>query len=94
MEIKLEQSASKGAFFIEENGQRQAEMTFSKAGDTTLIIDHTEVSDVLKGKNAGKQLVAFAVNYARQNNLKIIPLCPFTKAMIDKNKEYQDVLKK
>ena len=94
MEIQTEQSSSKGSFYIEENGKRLAEMTFSKAGDTTLIIDHTEVSDVLRGKNVGKQLVAFAVDYARKNNLKIIPLCPFTKAVIDKTKEYQDVLKK
>ncbi|HEU5292646.1 MAG TPA: GNAT family N-acetyltransferase [Cyclobacteriaceae bacterium] len=94
MQIKFEESASKGSFFVEENGQRLAEMTFSKAGDTTLIIDHTEVSDVLRGKNVGKQLVAFAVDYARKNNLKIIPLCPFTKSVIDKTPEYQDVLKK
>lgn len=94
MDIKFEQTESKGAFFVEENGKRLANMSFSKAGDTTLIIDHTEVSDTLKGKNVGKQLVAAAVDYARKNNLKIIPLCPFTKAVIDKTKEYQDVLKK
>ena len=93
MEIKFEESASKGAFFVEENGERLAGMYFSKAGDTTLIIDHTDVSDALRGKNVGKQLVAYAVDYARKNNLKIIPLCPFTKAVIDKTKEYQDVLK-
>ena len=93
MEIKFEQTESKGAFFVEENGQRLATMSFSKAGDTTLIIDHTEVSDVLRGKNVGKQLVAAAVDYARKNKLKIIPLCPFTKSVIDKTKEYQDVLK-
>jgi predicted GNAT family acetyltransferase len=94
MEIKFEESGSKGAFFVEENGQRLANMSFSKAGDTTLIIDHTEVSDALRGKNVGKQLVAAAVDHARRNNLKIIPLCPFTKATIDRTKEYQDVLKK
>jgi predicted GNAT family acetyltransferase len=93
MEIQFEESASKGAFYVEVNGQRLANMSFSKAGDTTLIIDHTEVSDALRGKNVGKQLVAAAVDHARKNNLKIIPLCPFTKATIDKTQEYQDVLK-
>lgn len=94
MEIKFEESGSKGSFFVDENGQRLANMSFSKAGDTTLIIDHTEVSDALRGKNVGKQLVAAAVDHARKNNLKIIPLCPFTKATIDRTKEFQDVLKK
>ena len=92
MEIKFEQSDSKGAFYVEENGQRLATMTISKAGDKTLIIDHTEVSDVLRGKGAGKQLVSAAVDYARKNNIKIIPLCPFAKSVFDKVKEFQDVL--
>ena len=94
MEIKFEQSETKGAFYVEENGVRLANMSFSRAGDHTIIIDHTDVSDALRGKNVGKQLVATAVDYARKNNLKLIPLCPFTKSVIDKVKEYQDVLKK
>ena len=92
MDIKLELTGNKGAFFIEENGKRIAEMTFSKAGDTRIIIDHTEVSDVLRGKGAGKQLVSAAVDYARKNNIKIIPLCPFAKSVFDKVKEFHDVL--
>jgi len=92
LEIKLEQSATKGSFYVEENGQRLATMTFSKAGDSLIIIDHTEVSDSLRGKNVGKQLVAAAVEHARKNNLKIIPLCPFAKSVFDGVKKYQDVL--
>lgn len=94
MEIKFEQVGSKGSFFIEENNQRLAEMTFSMAGETLMIIDHTEVSDALRGKNVGKQLVAAAVNYAREKNIKILPLCPFAKSVFDKIAEYNDVLKK
>ncbi|HEY3405987.1 MAG TPA: GNAT family N-acetyltransferase [Ohtaekwangia sp.] len=77
MQIKLEESENKGAFYIEENGVRLAQMTFSKAGASRIIIDHTDVSDALRGKGAGKQLVSAAVDHARKKNLKIIPLCPF-----------------
>lgn len=92
MNILFEQSSSKGAFFIVENNQRLAEMTFSKAGDKLIIIDHTDVSDQLRGKGAGKQLVAAAVAYAREKNLKILPLCPFAKSVFNKVTEFQDVL--
>ena len=94
MQIHLDQSASKGVFFVEENGERLARMTFSKAGDHLIIIDHTEVSDALRGKNVGKQLVTGAVAYARKNNLKILPLCPFAKSVFEKVTEFQDVLSK
>jgi len=92
MNILFEQSSSKGAFFIVENNQRLAEITFSKAGDKLIIIDHTDVSDQLRGKGAGKQLVAAAVAYAREKNLKILPLCPFAKSVFNKVTEFQDVL--
>ena len=92
MQIQHEQSGSKGAFYVAENGTRLAEMTYSKAGDAMIIIDHTEVSDALRGKGAGKQLVGAAVDHARKNNLKILPLCPFAKSVFEKVKEFQDVL--
>jgi len=92
MEIKFEEGATKGAFYHEENGERLAELTFSKAGDKLLIIDHTEVSEKLKGKGAGKQLVDAAVVYARSKGIKILPLCPFAKSVFDKTPEFKDVL--
>lgn len=92
MEIKFEESESKGAFYIEESGKRVAEMTISKAGGNILIIDSTHVDDALRGKNAGKQLVEAAVKHARDHQYKIIPLCPFAKSVFEKVKDYQDVL--
>jgi predicted GNAT family acetyltransferase len=93
LEIKFQQTGAKGSFYVEEDNKRLAEMAFSRAGDSILIIDHTEVSDVLRGKNVGKQLVAAAVDYARKNNIKILPLCPFAKSVFERVKEYGDVLK-
>ncbi|NOT74349.1 MAG: N-acetyltransferase [Cyclobacteriaceae bacterium] len=92
MEIKLEQSETRGAFYIEQEGKRVAFMEFSKAGNDRIIISHTQVDNVLRGKNAGKQLVAAAVEHARKNNIKIVPLCPFARSVFDKVKEYSDVL--
>lgn len=91
MNIQQEESGTKGAFFIEEEGNRVAEMTYSKAGETKIIIDHTEVSDSLRGKGAGKQLVMAAVDYARKNNKRIIPLCPFARSVFQRVPEIKDV---
>jgi len=92
MNIEQTEHESKGAFIIQDNNQCLAEMTYSRAGDTLMIIDHTEVSDALRGKGAGKQLVSAAVNYARENNIKILPLCPFAKSVFDRTTEFSDVL--
>lgn len=92
MDIQHKTGTSKGSFFIEEDGEVQAKITYSKAGDTKIIIDHTQISDELRGENIGKALVKHAVSYARENQLKVIPLCPFAKSVIERDKSLQDVL--
>ena len=48
MNILHDQSDTKGVFYIEQNGLKVAEMTYSKNGDYRIIIDHTEVSESQK----------------------------------------------
>lgn len=93
MLIQHQQQGSKGSFFVQEGDKRLAEMTYSMIGNETMIIEHTEVDDVLRGKNVGYQLVHTAVEYARANNMKIIPLCPFAKSVFVKKEEFADVWK-
>jgi predicted GNAT family acetyltransferase len=91
MDIQQDNSEKGGSFYIDQNGERLAEMTYVWAGPSQLIINHTEVSDKLRGMGAGKQLVTAAVNYAREKGIKIIPLCPFAKSVFDKITDFADV---
>ncbi|MEP2668178.1 MAG: GNAT family N-acetyltransferase [Cyclobacteriaceae bacterium] len=90
MEIQHKETETKGSFYIGE--PVLAEMTYSKAGDNLIIIDHTEVGEELKGKGVGLQLVKAAVEFARNKKIKILPLCPFAKSVFDKKEELRDVL--
>lgn len=92
MEINQSEEGRKGKFFIQIDGQELAQMTYVWAGDDRIIIDHTEVDEKLKGKSAGKLLLAKAVAFAREKHIKILPLCPFAKSVFDKTPEYNDVL--
>ena len=89
--IEHEQKGHKGAFFVEEEGKRLAELSYTMAG-TKVIIDHTDVDDRLRGQGAGKQLVKAAVEWARAEQRKLMPLCPFAKSVFDKTPQYADVL--
>jgi predicted GNAT family acetyltransferase len=94
MNVQHQSGDTKGEFFIEKEGSVVAKMTYSKLGSTQIIIDHTEVSDDMRGQDLGKALVEAGVEYARERGLKIIPLCPFAKATIEKDPDLQDVLRK
>jgi predicted GNAT family acetyltransferase len=92
MEIQQINDTRRGYFEAIEDGKEAGKMTYTWAGDSKFIIDHTEVSPDFNGKGVGKKLVMAAVDYARANNLKIIPLCPFAKSVFDKVEEIRDVL--
>jgi predicted GNAT family acetyltransferase len=92
MEVQQINDGRKGYFEAVEDGKQAGKMTYTWAGDSKFIIDHTEVSPDFNGKGVGKKLVMAAVEYARTNNLKIIPLCPFAKSVFDKTAEIRDVL--
>ena len=79
-------------FYAGQDGNILAEMVYTKTAGNKIIVEHTEVSDELGGKGVGKQLVKTVVEYARNNGIKIIPLCPFTKKVLDNTPEWQDVL--
>jgi uncharacterized protein len=92
-EIRLEDIGSKGRYFIRSAAGDEAEMTFSKAGEHLIIIDHTEVPEAFRGQGAGLRLVTRAVEDMRTAGKKIIPLCPFANAQFRKHAEWADVLK-
>ncbi|WP_428229203.1 GNAT family N-acetyltransferase [Flavobacterium sp.] len=92
MEIKQINDTRRGYFEAVEDEKQAGKMTYTWAGDSKFIIDHTEVNEEFNGKGVGKKLVMAAVEYARANNLKIIPLCPFAKSVFDKVAEIHDVL--
>lgn len=92
MKIKQINDTRRGYFEAIEDEKQAGKMTYTWAGDSKFIIDHTEVNEDFNGKGVGKKLVMAAVEYARTNNLKIIPLCPFAKSVFDKVEEIHDVL--
>jgi uncharacterized protein len=92
MKIKREEHGKKGAFFIEEDGEWVAEMTYFREGTRKIVVDHTAVSKELKGKGIGKALVEAVVKFARGKNLLIKPTCPFVKKVLESSEDFEDVL--
>lgn len=81
----------RGAFVIQEDGARIAEMEIGISGGN-LTVYHTEVAEKLKGQGVATRLLETMVAYARGHNLKVIPLCPFVSAQFRRHPEqYSDI---
>ena len=94
MTIQHQDSPTKGVHFItNDSGARIAEMTYSRAGETRISIDHTFVDESLRGQGIGRQLLDATADFARKANLKVLATCPYAKAELDKHRdEFADVL--
>ena len=57
-----------------------------------IMFTHTEVPEAHEGKGIGKTLIRFALDAARDRGLKVIPICPFFAAYMQKHAEVQDLL--
>ena len=89
MEIKHEHRV----FYVGKHADEAlAKMTYYVAGESSIIADHAEVSDVLRGQGVGQKLLEHLVKFVREHYYTIIPLCPFVKVEMNKNPEkYKDV---
>ncbi len=92
MNIEHRTMDGKGRFVAMEQDHEIGEMTYFHSTAHEITIAHTEGFPGSEGKGVGMQLLTAALEFARSKNLKVRPLCPFAKKMMDRRKEeYADV---
>ena len=91
MKIHHNERSDGGIFYIKGNNGVISELTYVKNDRQTITIDHTETKIPQEGKGLASQLVSHTVDYAREQDLKIEPLCPFAEVQFDRNPQYNDV---
>ncbi|SDZ82952.1 hypothetical protein SAMN05421743_101345 [Thalassobacillus cyri] len=80
-----------GKFYVGEDEQHPlAEITFQEKDH--LVVDHTYVSEELRGQGMAAKLVEKVVGYARDEQKKIDPKCDYTEKKLKETPEYHDVL--
>jgi uncharacterized protein len=92
--IKHKENDRRGMFYMEDESGITSELTYTKQDNGVLVIDHTETRTELEGQGLASKLLERSVKYARENNYKIDPLCPFAEVQFERFKEYNDVLAK
>ncbi len=87
----LEIKEDVNSFYVGEENWREAEIHYIHSGNHTIIVDHTIVTDSLRGQGVGQALVKRLVEFARMKGIKIMPLCPFARSQFDRHEDYADV---
>ncbi|MEM3365097.1 MAG: GNAT family N-acetyltransferase [Candidatus Methanomethyliaceae archaeon] len=57
-----------------------------------MYIDSTFTPEEHRGKGLGRKMMEAAIKYAKENKLKIVPVCPFSVDFFKKYPEYKELL--
>lgn len=91
MEIKK----GMNSFYVGDSEENpKAQMEYKLLGEDVVEIHHTEVSQELQGEGVGKELLSELVDWARTENMKILPSCPYAEKQLKKNPEYDNMIYK
>jgi uncharacterized protein len=78
-----------GRFFVGDGEEPDAEVSFRETDD--IVIDHTLVKENLQGDGLGTELIDRVVEYAKEQNKQIIPVCTFAHQVLSSDKKYDGV---
>ena len=70
-----------------EGVEGAGELTISKVSDKLIIADHTAVPDSMRGLGVGKALVQRLLDDARAAGQRIVPLCPYVRAYVERHRQ-------
>ena len=60
--------------------------------ETVIIFTHTGVPEPIEHHGIANKMAHTALEYARDNHLKVVPQCPFIAGYIGKHPEYQSLV--
>lgn len=89
--IQREDGPTRGRYVIHLAPGQEAEMTFRKAADGTLTIDHTGVPPQYEGRGIAARLVNRAIVDAREQGFKITPVCSYVVAQFRRHPEWAEL---
>ena len=87
-----EEKDDEGTFYLKDGEQKIAEILYTIQVSSRIFINHTFVNEQYQGQGLGKILVKAVIDYAREEDFKVVPLCSYARALISKNEAWQDVL--
>lgn len=92
MDIKVEHNTEDQEFTADIQGG-EGELAYSLPENNVIDFQHTYVSENLRGKGVAEELVKTGLEYARNNNLKVVATCQFVASYVRRHKqEYESLL--
>lgn len=90
--IEREDNARAGRYVARLSDGAEAEMTYRRVADDKLVFDHTLVPPQFRGHGVAARLMNRAIDDARSEGFRIVPVCSYVAAQFRRHPEWSDLL--
>lgn len=86
--VESEDGPSRGRYVIRIEDGLEAELTYGRREDGTVVADHTYVPPSHRGRGLAEQLMAALIADARGAGFRIVPVCSYVAAQFRRHPEW------
>lgn len=91
MSVEITDNVGHRRFELLADGELAALITYGRNAHQ-IALTHTETEPGFEGQGYGKQIVEFALGWAREHGVEVLPFCPFVRDYIAGHHEYLDLV--
>lgn len=88
----IEHDTTEQQFFIEPLPAQRCVLDYQWQGTQTVVFTHTGVPAPLEGRGLAARLVKAGLQWAREQQLRVIPACSYVAAYIRRHPEWADLV--
>src|SRR4051812_9009324 len=93
MDVEVVHEPTRGRF-VARADDKESQLIYRRLDDSVVDFRSTFVDPALRGKGVGDKLVCHALDWARDEGLKVVPSCWFVDTVVRRHPEYEPILER
>lgn len=93
MSIEVVDAEERSRYEAHAGGEQVGYLAYHRSDEEdVMVLPHAEVSTEHEGRGIGSALAQAALDDARSKGLRVVPICPFVVAYLERHPEYADLV--
>ncbi len=90
-ELEIRHDEERGRFHADVSGG-EARLDYQKKGDDVVDFRSTYVPNEARGQGVAAKIVSRGLEWARTNDLRVVPTCSYVEGYIERHSEYKELV--
>ncbi|WP_017603669.1 GNAT family N-acetyltransferase [Nocardiopsis alkaliphila] len=92
MEMTVVDVPERSRYEVSADGEVIGFSAYHLIAEGVLALPHVEVEPAFEGQGVASELMRRSLDHIRERHLKVVPICPFARAFLEKNPDYADLV--